>query len=439
MLDASQRHRDGNCDAESKGHGFYRPFKLVSDQDIMNFLDVNEIPSEIDDVRYLRCNTSHFSNQPLIQVPSLRQRPRASGQGPIPALSVRPTRHSPVFRISPHVLLPNRNPVLPLYRSCPLRLFLTPRRSSVFTYITLDADIDRFVNTIDELPWPRFLFHFVVAPSFPLYDALNHYENESSVDEFLRFLFLLLSVAEAARFLACIIYIFCCRRLNSDAAFFSICCNIFKYDVFEFFGVIFLSFVSYFLWDGCVSSSKLQFLFYIEMFALPIWYFRTFLRIHSFVLDVVFKFLVLWAKSSISRPFGKHVRQIAIDPERQELALIPSHTVDAPSLRISSRKPSLQMPVAPPSSLNHSLPPPAPATQQPENTMQPILAGAAELSPITPSPPSQNNGIGQFFFGRRFEMVSRPELYKVLPGDVVLKEPFEVMCTRQHPSFIIFL
>ena len=120
MLDASQRHRDGNCDAESKGHGFYRPFKLVSDQDIMNFLDVNEIPSEIDDVRYLRCNTSHFSNQPLIQVPSLRQRPRASGQGPIPALSVRPTRHSPVFRISPHVLLPNRNPVLPLLPPAPI-------------------------------------------------------------------------------------------------------------------------------------------------------------------------------------------------------------------------------------------------------------------------------------------------------------------------------
>ena len=63
MLDASQRHRDGNCDAESKGHGFYRPFKLVSDQDIMNFLDVNEIPSEIDDVRYLRCSTSHRASQ----------------------------------------------------------------------------------------------------------------------------------------------------------------------------------------------------------------------------------------------------------------------------------------------------------------------------------------------------------------------------------------
>lgn len=410
MLDASQRHRDGNCDAESRGRGFYRPFKLLSDQDIMNFLDVNEIPSEIDDVRFLRYVNDHERLVKGLFLPFLfDQRVTLLFFG----------YHSMCVALAA-ALLPNPNPVLLLHAATPLRPFLTRSRSSVFTYITLDADIDRFVNTIDELPWPRFLFHFVVAPSFPLYDALNHYENESSVDEFLRFLFLLLSAAEACRFMACIIYIFCCRRLNSDAAFFSICWSIFKYDVFEFFGVIILSFVSHFLWDGFVSSSKLQFLFYIEMFALPIWYFRTFLRIHSFVLDVVFKFLVLWAKSSVSRPFGKHVRQIEID---HELALIPSHTV-APS---SSRKPSLQLPVAPPSSLNRSLPPPDPAAQQPDNTVQPIPAGAAEASPTTPSPPSPNNGIGQFFFGRRFEMVSRPELYRVLPGDVVLKEPFEVL------------
>jgi hypothetical protein len=315
----------------------------------------------------------------------------------------------------------------------------------VFTYVTLDSDIDHFVNTIDELPWPHFWLQFLVAPSFPLYDALNHYDNESSIDEFLRFLFLLLSGAEACRFLACIIYIFCDRRLNNAASFFSISWSIFKYDVFEFFGVITLSLFSHFLWSGFLSSSKLQFLFYIELFALPIWYFRTFLRIHSFVLDAVFKLLVFRAKSNISAPFGKHVRRIEKDHEFSA-ALISSH-----SSSLSSRKPSLQTHVAHPSSLNHSLPPSDPLLQthvahpsslnhslpprapalQPDSTMQPILAAAGEIgsviSPVTPSPSSPNNGIGRFFFGRRFEMVSRPELYKVLPGDVVLREPFEVL------------
>jgi hypothetical protein len=59
MLDASQRDHVGNCRSESRGRGFYRPFKLLSDQDIMNFLDVNEIPSEIDDVRFLRYVNDH--------------------------------------------------------------------------------------------------------------------------------------------------------------------------------------------------------------------------------------------------------------------------------------------------------------------------------------------------------------------------------------------
>ena len=49
---------DGHCDAistmSSFGSGFYRPFKLFTDHEIMNFLDMNEIPSEIYDVRVLR-------------------------------------------------------------------------------------------------------------------------------------------------------------------------------------------------------------------------------------------------------------------------------------------------------------------------------------------------------------------------------------------------
>ena len=54
---------DGHCDAisttSSFGTGFHRPFKLFTDHEIMNFLDLNEIPSEIDDVRVLRYINDH--------------------------------------------------------------------------------------------------------------------------------------------------------------------------------------------------------------------------------------------------------------------------------------------------------------------------------------------------------------------------------------------
>jgi hypothetical protein len=60
LLSTEERKNDGPCDgAQVKGNGFRRPFKLLSDHDIMSFLDVNEIPSEIDDVRFLRYVNDH--------------------------------------------------------------------------------------------------------------------------------------------------------------------------------------------------------------------------------------------------------------------------------------------------------------------------------------------------------------------------------------------
>ncbi len=60
MLSSPESGHAGHCDyVEGKGNGFRRPFKLFSDHDIMNFLDLNEIPSEIDDVRFLRYINDH--------------------------------------------------------------------------------------------------------------------------------------------------------------------------------------------------------------------------------------------------------------------------------------------------------------------------------------------------------------------------------------------
>jgi hypothetical protein len=60
LLNAEERRHDGSCNgAQGKGNGFRRPFKLLSDDDIVSFLDVNEIPSEIDDVRFLRYVNDH--------------------------------------------------------------------------------------------------------------------------------------------------------------------------------------------------------------------------------------------------------------------------------------------------------------------------------------------------------------------------------------------
>ena len=60
MISAEESRREGYCGNNRElDSGFRRPFKLLSDHDIMNFLDVNEIPSEIDDVRFLRYVNDH--------------------------------------------------------------------------------------------------------------------------------------------------------------------------------------------------------------------------------------------------------------------------------------------------------------------------------------------------------------------------------------------
>ncbi len=271
----------------------------------------------------------------------------------------------------------------------------------MFTSITLDADIDNFVDAIDELSGPRFWFQFLVAPSYALFEALSSFQNESSIDEFLRYLFFFLSCAETCRFLACIIYIVSCKYLNKAASILSISWRILKFDFFEFGAVITLSFISYTLWAGILGSSTLQILFYIELFGLPIWYFRTFLRIGSFVLDAVFKCLLLWAKFNITAPFEKRVARNVEDATVAAVTLTPSHTSSLP----------LRPPVHP-SSLNQSLPPPAPPTQQlhiSTTTLQTStpLALAAELSPDAVLSPG--GGFGKFIFGERFRMLSNPQ------------------------------
>ncbi len=371
MISAEQSGRGGYC-GNNRGldSGFRRPFKLLSDHEIMNFLDVNEIPSEIDDVRFLRYVNDHE-------------------------------------RLAKGLFLP----------------FLFDQRVTLFffrfhgrTYITLDADLDNFVNTIDELSEPRFWLQFLVAPSYALFDSLNSIENESSVDEFLRFLFLFLSWAEGFRFLACIIYIVSCKYLNKAASYSSISWSIFKFDIFEFCAIITLSCMSYTLWDGYLSSSKLQFLFYIELFGLPIWYFRTFMRIGSFVLDAVFKCMLLWTKFNFVAPFkGRLAKKTA--EANASLELTPSHS-SSRNIQRASVLQSHQL------SLNHSLPPAAPSVQQIVQSSSP-RAELAEFSPDAPVSPTR--GLGTFFFGARFAMVSRPELYQVLPSDVIVNEPVEVL------------
>ena len=320
-------------------------------------------------------------------------------------------------------------------RPCATSIVLCKRasptfRSSVLTPITLDADLDRFVNAIDELTELRFWFQFLIAPSFALFDALDNYQNESSIDEFLRVLFLSLSCAEVMRFIACVVYIFRCRYLNKAASYHSIAWSILKFDVFEFAIVAALSCTSYILWAGFLSSSTLQMLFYLELFMLPIWYFKSFLRIRSFVFDALFEAAVLWAKFKIAAPFGKHAK--CVEPDADASArLLPSHTnsltprqtvVSPQHLSLSHSLAPLSLRSSSSSALSVQHPPAASATRTTADT--PI----AEASPETPlSPDGVFDAGGRWLFGDRFKMVSRPELYAVLPSDVIVNEPFEVL------------
>ncbi len=423
MLSSPSSAHSGHCDYAqgSKGNGFRRPFKLFSDHDIMNFLDLNEIPSEIDDVRFLRYINDHERLVKGLFLPFLFDHHTSHithhiGEGPVSPIPVRPTRHLVFLWISPLVRY-----------LCARSAFsaLNLGRSSVFTSITLDADIDNFVNAIDELSGPRFWFQFLVAPSYPLFEALSSFQNESSIDEFLRYLFFFLSGAETCRFVACIIYIVSCKYLNKAASILSISWRILKFDVFEFVAVITLSFISYTLWAGILGSSTLQILFYIELFGLPIWYFRTFLRIGSFVLDAVFKCLLLWAKFNITAPFEKRVARNVEGATAAAVTLTPSHTSSLP----------VRPPVHP-SSLNQSLPPPAPPAQQLHGSTtthqnSTPLELAAEQSPDAVLSPG--GGFGKFIFGERFRMLSNPQRCKMALRFLQMLVVTLFPCTRCSP------
>ena len=292
--------------------------------------------------------------------------------------------------------------------------------------------MDRFVNAIDELTELRFWLQFLIAPSYALYESLNNYQNESSVDEFLRVLFLSLSYAELARFIACIIHILRCRHLNKAASYYSISWSILKFDVFGFAAVVALSCTSYTLWAGYLSSSTLQLLFYLELFLLPIWYFNSFLRIRSFVLDALFETVVLWTKFKIAAPFGKHVQQAQPVAETSAVllstlsnSLQPQQTVFSQSADEDS---AVYHSLAPLSRRSSSPPyPPVPhaGASAPTHADIPL---AQHPTPETPQPPdSVLSAGGRWLFGDRFKMISRPELYEVLPSDVVVSEPFEVL------------
>ena len=95
---------------------------------------------------------------------------------------------------------------------------LVCRFHSVISGGFLDPFLDRFIDTIDETPFFSFLFQLIVAPSYPLYQTFRQIESQSSLDETLQFVFVLLSLIESLRFAAFILNLYVSKK-TSGATF----------------------------------------------------------------------------------------------------------------------------------------------------------------------------------------------------------------------------
>ena len=117
------------CSSEASGNedSFSRPFVTLSDDAIETFISSNNLSASISDLRYVRFIHEHERFLRGLVVPLL--------------LDERAT----------------------------LMFF----RYHAWTSIEINGFIDDFVDPIDQAPWTSFLFYFCVCPSWPMYKARN--------------------------------------------------------------------------------------------------------------------------------------------------------------------------------------------------------------------------------------------------------------------------
>jgi hypothetical protein len=144
--------------AAHPGANFSRPFNSASDDKIVYFLNANPtLPVQLSDMQLMRWLRE---NERLVQ-----------------------------------------GLVLPLLFDQRVTL-LVARFHAYFSSSAIDPFLDKFIDTIDETPWHKFMLEFVVAPSYPLYQTFKQLESVSSLDESLQCLFMVLSLIEVLRLLA---------------------------------------------------------------------------------------------------------------------------------------------------------------------------------------------------------------------------------------------
>jgi hypothetical protein len=143
--------------ADCSADNFSRPFSLLSDSNITDFLTANpSLPVALDDVRFIR-----FADENKLLVRGLI----------VPSLFDQ-------------------------------RVTMVIARLHSYTSIRIDPSLDKLIDTIDDISWLSFFVQFIVAPSFPLYQTASQFSSQSSIDEWLHFFFYLLSVIEVLRFCA---------------------------------------------------------------------------------------------------------------------------------------------------------------------------------------------------------------------------------------------